>query len=123
MFGNQDILEKSVFPKEFKPCISLIFSSSPLSLLSNWESVSSGFNGCTGGGPKLMWERPPGFSSDASVLMSSVRFSLSTSHFTIRCTKFRRSLNFSSNKAMQISCVLGPLISPAMSLNANTRVA
>jgi hypothetical protein len=24
MLGNQDILEKSVFPKEFKPCMSLL---------------------------------------------------------------------------------------------------
>ncbi len=49
------MLEKSVFPKEFRPYVSLIFSSSPSILLSSWESLSSGFGG-VGGGPILVWD-------------------------------------------------------------------
>uniref|UniRef100_A0A2N9FJL7 Uncharacterized protein n=1 Tax=Fagus sylvatica TaxID=28930 RepID=A0A2N9FJL7_FAGSY len=55
MLGNQDMLEKSVFPKEFKPCMSLIFSSKLSILLSNWESFPSGFGGVGGlGGVALV---------------------------------------------------------------------
>jgi hypothetical protein len=48
MLGNQDMLEKSVFPKEFKPCMSLIFSSKLSILLSIWESFPSDFGGVGG---------------------------------------------------------------------------
>jgi hypothetical protein len=48
MLGNQDMLEKSVFPKEFKPCMSLIFSSRLSILLFIWESFPSGFCGVGG---------------------------------------------------------------------------
>uniref|UniRef100_A0A2N9GLM9 Uncharacterized protein n=1 Tax=Fagus sylvatica TaxID=28930 RepID=A0A2N9GLM9_FAGSY len=55
MLGNQDMLEKFVFPKEFKPCMSLIFSSKLSILLSNWESFPSGFGGVGGlGGVALV---------------------------------------------------------------------
>jgi hypothetical protein len=63
MLGNQDMLEKSVFPKEFRPCMSLIFSSRLSILLSNWESFPSGFGGVGGlGGVVLVLECPSGSS-------------------------------------------------------------
>ena len=51
MLGNQDMLEKSVFPKEFRHYMSWIFSSRLSILLPSWESFSFGFGGvaCLGG--------------------------------------------------------------------------
>jgi hypothetical protein len=76
MLGNHDILEKSVFSKEFKPCMSLIFSSKLSILLSIWESFPSGFGGIGGlggvggGGVVLASECPSGSSSSVFLLSS-----------------------------------------------------
>jgi hypothetical protein len=73
MLGNQDMLEKSVFPKEFRPCMSLIFSSRLSILLSIWESFPSGFGGVGGvggGGVVLAWGCPSGSSSLVFLLSS-----------------------------------------------------
>jgi hypothetical protein len=117
MLGNQDMLEKSVFLKEFKPCMSLIFSSRLSILLSNWESFPSGFGGVGGlGGVALVLECPSGSPSLVSLSSSFLWFSSSGFCFAISCTKLRSSSNFHSRATIRISCSLGPgpLVSPAI---------
>uniref|UniRef100_A0A2N9J791 Integrase catalytic domain-containing protein n=1 Tax=Fagus sylvatica TaxID=28930 RepID=A0A2N9J791_FAGSY len=119
ILGNHDILEKSVFPKEFRPCMSLIFSSRLSILLPIWESFSSGFGGIgglggVGGGPVLVRGCPSGTSSLVSLLSSSLQFSFSASHLTIKCTKLRSSSNFGSKAIIWTSCSSDSLASPTI---------
>jgi hypothetical protein len=99
MLGNQDMLEKSVFPKEFKPCMSLIFSSRLSILLSNWESFPS-FGGVGGGGVVLVLECPSVSSLLVCLSSSFLWFSPSGFHFAMSCTKLRSSSNFRSRVTM-----------------------
>uniref|UniRef100_A0A2N9EY37 Uncharacterized protein n=1 Tax=Fagus sylvatica TaxID=28930 RepID=A0A2N9EY37_FAGSY len=119
MLGNQDMLEKSVFPKEFKPCMSLIFSSKVSILLSNWESFPFGFGGVGGGGVVLALECPSGSSSLVFLLSSFFWFSSSEFRLAISCTKLRSSSNFrqeqpSGSPARWVGCSLSwPLPEPS----------